>query len=190
MTKVQKRRADALANRERILDIARKALAEDPYTPIASIAKAAEVGQGTFYRHYPTREALILAVYRHQIDELVKLAPDYLIKHAPLEAFHKWCETFVKYGREKLGIVEIFKATMAEKDVQEAYWPLVEAMRQLLTACKDAGEVNSDTDPEDIITVLALLLRIPADREGQKRTSRIMTVLFNGLETKLTKSVR
>ena len=70
-----KLRADARSNRDRILAVARDALAADPQTSLHAIAKAVGVGQGTLYRHFPTREALVLGVYRDGIEALVKLAP-------------------------------------------------------------------------------------------------------------------
>ena len=69
----EKLRADAQANRDRILDAARDALVTDPEASLNSIAKAAEVGAGTLYRHFPSREALVLGVYRKEIDALVVL---------------------------------------------------------------------------------------------------------------------
>ncbi|WP_244182280.1 TetR/AcrR family transcriptional regulator [Gluconacetobacter entanii] len=78
-------RADAQANRDRILDIARDAFAADPGVSLNAIAKAAGVGAGTLYRHFPSREALLVGVYRKEIDELVSLAPDLLANHPPLQ---------------------------------------------------------------------------------------------------------
>jgi AcrR family transcriptional regulator len=80
-------RADARANRDRILDVARDALATDPAASLNSIAKAAGVGAGTLYRHFPSRESLVLGVYRKEIDTLVALAPVLLARHPPLQAF-------------------------------------------------------------------------------------------------------
>src|SRR5690349_1926125 len=85
-------RADARANRDRILDAARDSLATDPAASLNSIAKAAGVGAGTLYRHFPDRESLVLAMYRKEIETLVALAPALLRKHAPLKAFRIWCD--------------------------------------------------------------------------------------------------
>jgi AcrR family transcriptional regulator len=71
-------RVDARANRDRILDVARDALATDQAASLNSIAKSAGVGAGTLYRHFPSRESLVLSVYRKEIDTLVALAPHYL----------------------------------------------------------------------------------------------------------------
>ena len=85
-------RADARENRDRILDVARGALAADPSASLNSIAKAAGVGPGTLYRHFPSREALVLGIYRQEIDAMVALAPVLLAEHPPLRAFRLWGE--------------------------------------------------------------------------------------------------
>src|ERR1700753_3364158 len=96
-------RADARANRDRILDVARDALATDPAASLNSIAKAAGVGAGTLYRHFPSREALVLGVYRKEIDALVAMVPVLLAEHPPLQAFRMWCDRLAKFGRMKHG---------------------------------------------------------------------------------------
>src|SRR3984885_13053384 len=96
-------RADARANRDRILDVARDAFAADPAASLNSIAKAAGVGAGTLYRHFPSREALVLGIYRKEIDALVALAPMLLTEHAPLQAFRMWCDRLAELGRMKHG---------------------------------------------------------------------------------------
>src|SRR3981081_1744141 len=99
-------RADALLNRERILAVAYAAFADDPEVSLNTIAKRAGVGAGTLYRHFPTREALILAVYRHDVQRLVDSVPDVLAKNAPLGAFRVWFHTLADYVRVKHGIGE------------------------------------------------------------------------------------
>ena len=82
-------RSDAQRNREHILRIAHDALAESGATSLNEIAKRAGVGPGTLYRHFPTREALILAVYQHDIERLVDSVPRVLAANAPLDAFRR-----------------------------------------------------------------------------------------------------
>ena len=112
-------RADARANRDRILDVARDALATDPAASLNSIAKAAGVGAGTLYRHFPSRESLVLGVYRKEIDTLVALAPALLAKHPPLQAFRIWCDRLAKFGRMKYGVADIVHAATSDQDIQE-----------------------------------------------------------------------
>src|SRR5580700_10735083 len=99
-------RADAQKNRAKILDAARAALAAAPDASLNSIAKAAGVGPGTLYRHFPNREALVLAVYRQEIQALVDLAPALIAKHPPLVALRLWFDRLAHYGRIKHGLAD------------------------------------------------------------------------------------
>src|SRR5277367_2562625 len=122
-------RADARANRDRILDVARDALATDPAASLNSIAKAAGVGAGTLYRHFPSREALVLGVYRKEIDALVALAPKLIARHKPLQAFRLWCDRLAQLGRVKHGIADTLHAAQSDRDFEETYFPMVGAVR-------------------------------------------------------------
>lgn len=182
MTQTHKRRADARTNRDRILAVARDTLAIDPAASLHSIAKAAGVGQGTLYRHFPTRESLVLGIYRDSIDELVSLAPSLLEAFKPLEAFRRWAERFVDYGRKKHGVADMLRAAMTDQDFRETYWPMVDAVRLLMDACVDAGEVSKPVDAEDFLQLLALLTQLPPTAEGTARSERLLKLAFHGLE--------
>src|SRR5881275_1759117 len=87
---VSPRRADTRRNHERILAAAAASLTRTGEVSFNAIAKQAEVGVGTVYRHFPTPEALILAVYRREVRHIVDVVPVLLEKHAPAEAFRVW----------------------------------------------------------------------------------------------------
>ena len=174
-------RADARANRDRILDMARGALAADPAASLNSIAKAAGVGAGTLYRHFPSREALVLGVYRKEIDALVALAPRLITNHRPLRAFRIWCDRLVESGRMKYGVADIIHAATSDQDFQETYWPMVGAVRRLIDACESSGEIRPGANPEDFLVLLGLLWRIPPDSAGEARVKRLLALLFRGL---------
>ena len=101
----RKPRADALRNRERVIEAARAVFsAGGPDARLEAVAKAAGVGIGTLYRHFPTREDLFDAVYRHEAQELAALA-DRLRKEAePIEALRQWLHAFVKFVATKKGM--------------------------------------------------------------------------------------
>ena len=179
-------RADAQANRDRILDVARDSLAADPAASLNSIAKAAGVGAGTLYRHFPSRESLVLGVYRKEIDTLVALAPTLLAKHPPLQAFRTWCDRLAKFGRMKYGVADIVHAATSDQDVQETYWPMLGAVRQLIDACESSGDISAGTDPEDFLVIVGLLWRIPPTLAGEARVKRILALAFRGLGVKDT----
>src|ERR1700744_2203383 len=84
------RRADARANRERLLEVAREALRESSDASLNSIAKRAGVGTGTLYRHFPNREALVFAVYQDDVEKVSARAPGLLAEHPPVEALRSW----------------------------------------------------------------------------------------------------
>lgn len=177
----EKLRADARANRDCILDVARQAFAADPQVSMSAIARTAGVGAGTLYRHFSSREALVLAVFRREIDALVILAPALLAEQPPLPAFRRWCDRLAQFGRAKHGVADAFHAALSEKDIRETYWPVVGAIRQLITACEASGDIRPDTDPEDFLLLLACLWRIPATSAGEVQAERLLKVVFRGL---------
>lgn len=176
-----KLRVDAQANRDRLLDVARGALSADPKASLHAIAKAAGVGQGTLYRHFPTREALVLGVYRKDVNALVELVPALLAECPPLEAFREWCDRFAQYGRLKHGIADVVRAAMSAQDFQETYWPIVDAVRQLMLACERSGEIPLGNDAEDFTQLLGCLLHIAPTPDGEARTRRLLALAFHGL---------
>ena len=174
-------RADARANRNRILDVARGALAADPAASLNAIAKAAGVGAGTLYRHFPSREALVLGVYRNEIDILVALAPTLLAKHPPLHAFRTWCNRFAKFGRMKYGVADIVHAATSNQDRQDIYTPILGAVRQFIHACEGSGQIRAGADPEDFLVLVGLLWRLPPTPSGEARVRRLLALAFRGL---------
>ena len=184
MAKRENLRADAQANKDRILDVARDALAANPAASLNSIAKEAGVGAGTLYRHFPSRESLVLGVYRKEIDRLVALAPALLATHPPLQAFRRWCDQLAKFGRMKYGVADIVHAAMSEQDTQDTYAPMLNAVRKLMEACKAVGEIDSETDPEDFLVFVGLLWRIPPTSTGEARVRRLLALAFKGLGVK------
>ena len=174
-------RSDALANRTRIVQVAREAFAADPATSLNSIAKAARVGPGTLYRHFPSREALLVAVYRHEIDELAALASALLREHAPLAAFEQWCDRFAVFGDVKHGVADRLSAALSDQQARDTYRSLLAAMRELLRACGDAGVLRSDVLPEDALALLSTLLRIEPTPDGKEQRQRLITLIVAGL---------
>ena len=176
-----KLRVDARANRDRILDVARDALAADASVSLNAIAKAAGVGAGTLYRHFPSRESLLVGVYRKEINALVELAPALLAVQPPPAAFRLWCERFAAFGEVKHGVAETLHAAVSDQDLQETYWPLVSAVRLLMDACETAGRIRSGNRSEDVLALLSCVLRIAPTPDGKSQVSRILALIFRGL---------
>ena len=181
MSSDEKLRADAQANRERILNVARVALTADPLVSLNAIAKLAGVGAGTLYRHFPSREALVLGVYRQEIDALAELAPRLLAAHPPLRAFRLWCGELAAFGRMKYGMADIVHAAASDQKLPDTYTLMLGAVRQLMEACKGASEIRPGADAEDFLMLLGLLSRIPPDAEGAARVQRLLDLAIRGL---------
>ncbi len=186
MTENDNLRADARINRDRILDVARDALAADPAASLNSIAKLAGVGAGTLYRHFPSRESLVLGVYRKEIDTLVALAPTLLAKHPPLKAFRVWCDRLAQSGKMKYGVADIVHAATSDQNLQETYTPMLGAVQQLIRACEHSREIHAGFDPEDFLVFVGLLWRIPPTSAGEARVKRLLSLAFRGLGAKDT----
>src|SRR4030088_3165420 len=150
-------RADARLNRERILSVAYKAFADDPDVSLNTIGKLAGVGAGTLYRHFPTREDLILAVYRQEVQSLVEAVHDILDEHPPLEALRVWFLRLAAFVRVKHGLGEALQTAAAQDVVNETYAPIIEAIRVLLQACENAGDVRPGLDPADVLLLMGFL---------------------------------
>ena len=174
-------RADARANRDRILDVAREALAADPGVRLSSIARMAGVGQGTLYRHFPTREALVLGVYRKEIDAIVALAPTLLSERPALQAFRLWCDRLAEFGRMKHGVADMLHAAITDQDVRETYRPMADAVRKLMDACEGSGGIDPGGDAETVLTILSVLWQMPPGSAGEARAERLIEFVFRGL---------
>jgi AcrR family transcriptional regulator len=164
-------RADAELNRSRILDAARASLAESGDASMQSIAK----------RHFPTREALVLEVHRHDVAELVDAAPALLAEHPPREALRLWLDHLALYGQIKRGLVGAFQSATYKQLAGEGYGPVTSAITLLLDAGKEAGAVRNDIEAEELLLLVGFLWRIETDDSWAERTSRMLDVVMDGL---------
>lgn len=173
-------RSDALKNRAVILEVAHEAFAESPDASLNSIAKRAGVGPGTLYRHFPTREALLLEVHRHDTERLVASVPDVLAAHPPLDALRVWFSTLASYVRIKHGLGEALHSAAAQEVVSASWPPVTAAVKQLLDACESAGEVRPGIDPVDVIMLMSCLWRTPGTPEGAAQADRLLELAIDG----------
>ncbi len=132
-------RSHAVRNRERILQAASEAFAESGDASLNAIAKRAGVGAGTLYRHFPTREDLILAVYRNEVQPRREPGPRTAGTHAPLDAFRMWLTSLADYvrgqARARRGPARRRRAARRN----ETYAPVTKAVAALLNACVADG---------------------------------------------------
>ncbi len=174
-------RSDAQRNRTRILDVARDALGGGEGASMTRIAHLAGIGVGTLYRHFPTREALILELYGHDIQAVIDLAPALLEQHPPLVALRAWLDEVARYGRLKQGAAEVIHAATDNGLNDPSYAPFVDAIRVLLEAGAASGELKTSLDPEDVLLQLSVLWRIPPQGDVADRTERLLTLIVDGL---------
>jgi len=174
-------RQAAARNRARILEAAHDLFAQAPAASMNEIAKRAGVGAGTLYRHFPTREALVLAVYRHDIDRLVDSVGDVLAASPPLEAFTRWFETLAAYIRVKHGLGEALNTAAAQDVINETYAPVEEAIARLLDACVAEGSVRPGLDPGDVLLLMSFLWRVGPGPDGVEQGRRLTAIVLDGI---------
>jgi AcrR family transcriptional regulator len=175
-------RADAQQNRQRILEAARDALAASGDASLNSIAKKAGVGPATLYRHFPSREALVMAVYRYDVQQLADTAPKLLTDHPPIEALRLWFDQLARYGMSKHGLAGVLNAATSDGLVRQSYEPLTGAIRQLLQACTEDGSIRAGHDPDDVLLILGSLWRIDPGPGAEARAGRLLDLVMAGLQ--------
>jgi AcrR family transcriptional regulator len=176
-------RSDAEQNRARILEAARTVMATSGDVSMQSIAKLAGVGQGTLYRHFPSREALVLAVHRHDVSELVDAAPALLKTHPPLEALRLWFDRLASYGRLKHGLAGALHTVTRAELAGEGYGPVIAAIALLLDAGKQAGSLRPDVDAEEVLLMVGFLWRIDLDADWEPRSRHMLILVMDALRT-------
>ena len=174
-------RADAVKNREHILAVAREALREAGDASLIGIARRADVGPGTLYRHFPTREALIAAVYKEDVERLVRSVPQVLAEHAPLDAFRVWFRTLADFVQLKRGLGEALQTPVLQEVTDSAYAPVVSAVGELIAACAADGSMREGLDPEDVLLMMSFMTRVGPISAAAARADRAMELAIEGL---------
>jgi AcrR family transcriptional regulator len=175
-----RRRADATENRARILDAARAVIVGADELRLNAVAKAAGVGQGTLYRHFPTREHLLAEVYRHDVDELVAAAAALLARHDPVDALAHWFDRVADYARVKRGVFAAVEVAVWQDLSAHSLGPIGDALTLLLDTGKAAGAIRADVDARDVILLIGYLTRLE-DHEWEQRAGHLLSVVLDGL---------
>ncbi|WP_329126720.1 TetR/AcrR family transcriptional regulator [Streptomyces sp. NBC_01465] len=177
-------RADARTNQARILAAASEAFAESSSASMTSIAKRAGVGVGTLYRHFPAREALVVALYHQEIQKVIDLAHALASSLPPLEALRRWFDEVARYGLFKYGAAEVIHAATNGGLDDKNYEPFLGAIGALLDAGAAEGSLKPAIDPEDVLLQLSVLWRIPPGPGSEERAARILDLVIDGLRTR------
>ncbi|MDQ2739302.1 MAG: TetR/AcrR family transcriptional regulator [Actinomycetota bacterium] len=177
-------RADAQRNRDKLIDVATNAFTEAGVdVPLEEIARRADVGIGTLYRNFPTREAVVLAVYRKQIDGLETAARTLPLTHPPAEALRLWMRGFVEYGAVKRGLVALLKSMMDTESslFDDARATLLESAGMLMTAAVDAGVIRPGFAPADVIRALGGICMATDRPDAEASAISLVDLVFDGL---------
>lgn len=178
-------RADARRNRDRLLEVAADAFARDAATAtLKAIAKEAGVGIGTLYRHFPTREALVEAVYRSETQRLCNAAPDLLEQLSPVEALRAWTSQFLDYMATKSGMADVLQSVLTADDGlrTDTRTRLNDALELFLTAGVRTGELRADLDVRDVSLALGgFALALGLQNDAREPARRLFDLLLIGL---------
>jgi AcrR family transcriptional regulator len=177
-------RADARRNREKLLAAARDAFtAADDTVVLETIARAAGVGIGTLYRHFPTREALVEAVYSAELDDVTASAPALLADLPPDAALRAWMDRYAAFIATKRGMIDTLRAgwasgRMATPTTRER---ITAVLATFLAEGARAGSLRSDVEVEDVTTMLLGVFLATAAGDTPKRVTRLLDLLLDAL---------
>jgi AcrR family transcriptional regulator len=182
-------RADAARNRERLLEAAVNAFSESgPDATLEAIAKAAGVGIGTLYRNFPTREALVEAVYRNELARLCTAAPELLRDERADRATRAWMDRYVDYMTAKRGMAEALRAVIASGRNPYAHSRdnLLEAITTLLGSGATDGTIRTDVSPADVLAALMGVTLTAGEPAQRDQAGRLLDLLMDGLRYRVT----
>jgi len=184
---VRKPRADAVRNHERVLKAAKAVFsAGGPEASLEAVAKRAGVGIGTLYRHFPTREALFEAVYRHEVEQLGELAEQLKNADDAVEALRHWLRSTVEFVATKKGMLAALAVTMHSSSDLAAYSfdRLTRAVGALLDRAAAAGQIRRDISPEDVLRALVGMCYLHDQPGWQASVLRLVDVFVDGLRVR------
>jgi AcrR family transcriptional regulator len=179
----RKPRVDAQRNRERLLEIAKEAFTRSgANVSLDEVAKQAGVGAGTLYRHFPTRDALLEAVYRTEVERLAAAERKFADTLSPIEALRAWMLLFVDYIAAKQiiapalntlvgGVSKLFEATGDQ---------VKGAIRALVKRAIESGDIRPDLDPLDLLRALIGVSNVASGPGWQQSARRLVDILITG----------
>ena len=180
----RKPRADSLRNRERVIAAAKTLFAAGgPAGSLEAVARQAGVGIGTLYRHFPTRQSLFEAVYRHEVEQLVELAEQLGTDLPPLEALRRWMHANVAFVATKKGMsAALAVAVHASSDLTVySIDRLGRALEPLLRRAVEAGVLRDDIGVEDILRTIVGLCYTHDKPGWQSNVIRLVDVFVDGM---------
>ena len=181
----RKPRADAERNRALLLETAKIVFAEKGSdASLDEIARRTGVGIGTLYRHFPTRDALIAAVYRNESEQLGVAAARLAETRPPVAALHEWLLLFVDYMATKQGMTEVLNSAVGDTAALRAASgeQMKQAIGLLVGRATASGEIRLDLDPLDLLRAIAGVANISAGPGWEQSAKRLVEVLVAGVQ--------
>jgi AcrR family transcriptional regulator len=178
-------RADARVNRDRLLEAAARAFAQDGSdASLKAIAVDAGVGIGTLYRRFPTRERLVEATYRNETAKLCAAAPELLTTLPPTEALRTWMDHFLDFMATKRAMADALRAVLvADTDITQTRGLLADAVATLMTEGIAQRTIRHDADPMDVLMGLGGVTLIAGEADQRDLAGRLLDLLVDGLRT-------
>lgn len=180
---LRKPRTDAQRNRERILEVAKEAFTRyGANASLDDIAKEASVGAGTLYRHFPTRDALIEAVYRTEVEKLAAAERKFADTMAPIEALRAWMLLFIDYIAAKHIIAPALNTFVggASKLYEGSRAQIQGAIEGLVKRAIKSGDIRKDLEPFDLLRALIGVSNVSSTPDWQQSARRLVDILITG----------
>ncbi len=179
----RRQRADARRNRGRILEAAREAFTRcGAEASLDDIARQAGVGAGTLYRHFPSREELLKAVYQTEIEKLAAAERRFAATLPPVAALRAWLLLFVETIAAKQVIAPALNALVEnpKKVFESSHAQMAEALRSLVQRAIASGDIRSDLDPSDLLRALIGVAHVATTPDWQPSARRLVDILIAG----------
>jgi len=176
-------RADAQRNREKILEVAKEAFTRSgANVSLDEVAKQAGVGAGTLYRHFPTRDALLEAVYFSEVAKLAAAEQEFARRMPPIEALRAWMLLFVDYVAAKQIIAPALNTIVGgpAKMYQATGGQVKEAIGSLVKRAVKSGDLRPDVDPLDLLRALVGVSNVPMGGDWKESARRLVEILIAG----------
>jgi AcrR family transcriptional regulator len=186
---VRKPRADAQRNRDGLLEAAKGAFAETgAEASLDEIARRAGVGIGTLYRHFPTRDAIVEAVYRREVQQLAEAAPRLVDSLPPAEALRAWMRLFIDYIAAKKVIAPALKSLVGGGSAlyADSSARINEAMALLVERARASGDIRPSADSADLLRALIGFAYVNAGPDWEASARRLIDLLIDGLRSQVS----
>ncbi|MFD6198873.1 TetR/AcrR family transcriptional regulator [Mycobacteriaceae bacterium NPDC060252] len=179
-------RSDAARNRQALIDVASRLFASacsDEEPSLRLIAREAGVGVGTLFRHFPSREELVEAVYLDQVRRLTDGADELLATYAPAQAMRRWMDLFTEWLATKNGMLDTLRAMIKDNRLGSGHTraKLLAAIDKILAAGRAAGDIGAHITSEDVAAGLVGIFSVAPTTGNGEQSARLLDIFMSGL---------